>query len=132
MLIALTIRCGAMTCQIRDKGGKTSLTEKRNQIRLTDVNITNESVKVGVLILLIFCVMAYLAIERDYQLICLESETLNSIGLLIWGIVWLAESIEEIIIKNPGQLFSPMVYGLGLIFSILYLPLLLLSPALCR
>ena len=84
IIIAFTIRFVEMTSQIIDKRSEVSSTEKTNQITSADSKIFNYMINVGVLILLIFCVISYLVIEIDYQLICLDLETLNSIGILIF------------------------------------------------
>ena len=94
--------------------------------------LINSLVNLAVLLLLLFCFIAYLAIENDYQLICLQLSTFNSFAIFIWGLFWFAQSLEDIVLKSPGLLFSPIFQGLGLILAILYLPFLFFSPALCR
>lgn len=133
IIISLAIQLSEFSRQIRDKQNETSSTQEKNeQITSQNLTIFNYSIQIGVLILLIFCLISYLAIQKNYQLICLDMERLNNIGVLIMGIFWLVQSIEDIIIKSKLKLLSKISEAIFMVFAILYLPVMLISPALCR
>ena len=133
IIISFAIQLIEFSRQIRDKQNETSLTKKTNeQLISQNLTIFNYTIQIGVLILLFFCLISYLVIQKNYQLICLDLERLNNIGILIVGIFWLVQSIENIIIKSQHKLLSKISQSIFMIFFILYPAIMLISPALCR
>lgn len=135
IIISLSLRWSEYSRKIIAKQNKTNSTEEKKE-RITSQNTTilNYSIQIGTILLLIFCLITYLAFEKNYQFsfICLDMERTNNIGILVFGISSLVESVEDALAKNSEKLLSKISQGVFMIFGILYIPLIFFGPAFCR
>lgn len=82
-------------------------------------------VNIQAVIILIFCIIIYLTIERNYELnnICWTTPYLDDIGWwIVMGIIFIAQSIGDVLISNKRQLLKSILQSFPiLVWSFVFL-----------